>query len=368
MKYLNTLLFLVLTVTVSFSQQTYNNLPVVNAKSAKADYRINDDWTRNTWTISPQANPDVLSVPCVYKQNTFAFYTDIDSISFTITAAKTKQFYVKTGDGKYALTEIRGIAYKPVQYDHTAKKPTYEFWYSTKQNNEYLNRLRTQYHLDDLIKGLHTDSARALRIVNWCHNQWSHDGNNEPLKSDAISILEEAKGGKLFRCVEYGIVTTAALQAIGLPARVLGLKIKEVETTKSGAGHVLLEVYLTDMKKWVLLDGQWDVMPVLNNVPLNAIEFQHAISSNYDKLAIRSLSGTNKGEYTKWIFPYLYYLDVKFDNREGEANVKEMHDGKPNLMLVPTESKNPTIFQRKFPIDNMLYSHSISDFYATPSK
>lgn len=66
--------------------------------------------------------------------------------------------------------------------------------------------------------------------------------------------------------------------------------IKNVETTKYGAGHVLLEVYLNDLKKWALLDGQWDAVPMINNIPLNAVEFQKAIVENYEGLDIRSSS------------------------------------------------------------------------------
>lgn len=63
--------------------------------------------------------------------------------------------------------------------------------------------------------------------MNWVHHQWRHDGGNEPIKNDAISILEEARTGKNFRCVEYGTVVTACLNAVGLNSRVLGLKMSK---------------------------------------------------------------------------------------------------------------------------------------------
>jgi hypothetical protein len=275
---------------------------------------------------------------------------------------------VKLEDGRYALTEVRGFNYKAVAYDATPKKPAYHFWYENGEGNDYLEKLKTQYKIQELVQGLGSDSARALRVVKWVHDQWQHNGDNQPKKNDAISILEEAKEGKKFRCVEYGIVTTAALNAIGLPARVLALKTKDVETTTSGAGHVLLEVYLKDLKKWALLDGQWDAMPVLDGVPLNAVEFQQAIANHYDRLQVRSLSGTPKMEYARWIFPYLYYLDVPFDNREGIGRAKEFQEGKPSLMLVPQGARNPTVFQQKWPISNAVYTTSLAEFYAPPGE
>ena len=146
----------------------------------------------------------------------------------------------------------------------------------------------------------------------------------------------------------------------------LALKTKEVETTPYGAGHVLLEVYLKDLGRWVLMDGQWDAMPVLNGMPLNAAEFQQAIATNYEALEIRSLSGTSKAAYTRWVYPYLYYLDVKFDNREGVELKKELQGGKPSLMLVPQGAKEPTVFQQKRHINNVVYTRSLADFYAPP--
>jgi hypothetical protein len=114
------------------------------------------------------------------------------------------------------------------------------------------------------------------------------------------------------------------------------------------------------------MDGQWDVMPVLNGVPLNAVEFQNAIANNFAQLEIRSLSRTPKILYINWVYPYLYYLDVPFDNREGVDLKREMQAGKPSLMLVPVGAKQPTIFQKKHAINNVVYTHSLADFYASP--
>jgi hypothetical protein len=44
-------------------------------------------------------------------------------------------------------------------------------------------------------------------------------------------------------------------------------------------------------------------MPVLNNVPLNAVEFQKAIAENYEELEIRTSSAISKRQYIDWIYP-----------------------------------------------------------------
>ncbi|WP_347159750.1 transglutaminase-like domain-containing protein [Pontibacter chitinilyticus] len=354
------------TLSPAFAQKTYKGLPVIEAHGRVADYRIGNEWVRGNWNVSPQLSPDVLKVPVHGKKVQVAFYTDSDSIRFDVKPGKPNQFYVLLNGKDYALTELQGYSFQALAFDKSKKAPAYTLQYEQNADNAYLQELRTRYNLDAVVAGAANDTEKALRMVHWVHQQWQHNGMNEPSNPDALTILSEAKEGKQFRCVEYGIVATTCLNAMGLPARVLGLKMKDAETIESGAGHVLLEVYLPDLKKWTLLDGQFDVMPVLNNVPLNAVEFQQAIAKHYDKLEIRSLSGTSKAGYVKWVYPYLYYFDVKFDNREGVAFERVTVGGKSSLMLVPVGAKQPTVFQKIRPIDYCQYTNAVADFYAAP--
>lgn len=351
-----------------FGQVTHQGLPVLKTNSLSADFRIGNDWERGNWTISPQIEFDSLVIELHSESEEFGFYTDTDSISFTLLPQQLHKFYVLLGDSAFALTIVEGIRpnHEAHEFDTASTNKQLKFWFE--QDNDYLKDLRSKYPLDSLIRQTNTDLEQSVQILHWVHNRWKHDGSNKPQKSDAISILEEAKQGKNFRCVEYGIVAAACLNAVGLKARTLALKTKDVETTQYGAGHVLLEVYLNDLKKWALLDGQWDVMPTLNGVPLNAVEFQKAIVDDYKGIQILTSSTVEKRHYIDWIFPYLYYFDVSFDNASN-ANVKRRTvNGKRSLMLVPIGADNPTIFQINDTIDYCIYTHSLNDFYASPAE
>ncbi|GAA4380699.1 hypothetical protein GCM10023186_19480 [Hymenobacter koreensis] len=357
----------------TFAQSaTYQGLPVIKAQQPRADYRMGREWVKGNWSIAPETSPDVLLLALHKSKETFVFRTDRDSIRYQLTPGSTQRFYVQLADGRYALTEVRSTAFKaePLRFDTQApaQAAAYPFRYEPGVNNAYLTQLRQQYNLDAVVQGARNDTERAQRLLHWVHKQWDHNGENEPQKRDALSILEEAKQGKQFRCVEYGIVATSCLNAYGLKSRVLGLKTKDVETTESGAGHVLLETWLPDLQKWAILDGQWDVMPMLRGKPLNAVEFQQAIAKNYKDLELRSLSGpgVSKMAYVNWIYPYLYYMDVKFDNREGLGLERTKLDGKSGLMLVPVGAKEPTVFQIKSPIKHCVYTRSVAAFYAKP--
>jgi len=366
MKFITAILTFYLLALTTSGQSTYKGFPLIKAKTTQADFRIGNDWVKGNWTISPQIEFDSLIILCHQDSEEFAFYTDFDSITFLVVPENIYKFYVSINDTAYALTVVKGIKPIHLRFDTKTKNRELKFWYEQNNNNEYLNLLRTKYPIDSLVANSKSDTERALKILHWVHIQWQHDGSNEPKKSDAISILEEAREGNKFRCVEYGIVAAACLNAVGLKARTLGLMTKDVQTTKYGAGHVLLEVYLNDLKKWVLLDGQWDVVPMLNNIPLNAVEFQKAIEENYMELDIRTASGISKRHYVDWVTPYLYYFTIPFDNRQGTTPGTQLIQGKSHLMLVPLGADKPTVFQIKNKIDYCLYTNSLNDFYAPP--
>lgn len=350
------------------NQSTYEGLPQIKAESDQTYCRIGDERVKSSWIFSPQSELDSLFLNCYSDSMTVTFYTDLDSITFNLSPERICKFYVAFNDTQQTLIVVKGISpnFNTLQFDKTLKDTNLNFWYELNVNNEYLKLLRSKFPIDSLIEDAKTDTERVQNIIDWVHVQWQHNGNNQPEKRDAISILEEAKEGKSFRCVEYGIVATACLNAIGLRARTLALKTKDVETLQYGAGHVLLEVFLNDLEKWVLLDAQWDVMPVLNGVPLNAVEFQKAISENYAELEIRTASKTSKQNYIGWIYPYLFYFDISFDNRQGTGFEPNIVNGKRKLMLVPLGEKNPTIFQKIGTIDYCIYTNSLNDFYRQP--
>lgn len=228
-------------------------------------------------------------------------------------------------------------------------------------NDPYLIDLRTRYDLEGIISGSKNDLERVEKLCHWVHGLWKHNGRNEPIKKGPISIIEEAKRGKRFRCVEYSVVLSGCLNAVGIPARIVSLMTKDVETRKSGAGHVVVEAYLRDMEKWIFVDPQWDVIPCLDGVPLNAVEFQRMLAKRKKELGILSLSRKNAHKYFRWISPYLYYFAVKFDNRVWKTDVSSKR-----VMLVPIGAREPKVFQRRFPMYNVIYTHSINSFYPEP--
>ena len=267
-----------------------------------------------------------------------------------------------------AIVVITG-GYRVQPLDFTTTTEDHEFSWSD-PDGPYLSRMREEFALDSIVQDTTDDFERMKRVSTWVHGLWDHDGYNQPQANDPISIVKEAAEGNHFRCVEYSIVLQGALNALGIPARTLGLKTSDVETRESGAGHVVVEAYLQDMDKWVMIDSQFDVIPLLDGIPLSAVELQDALARGARGLDVASASGSttlldhlkHRVFYFNWIGQYLYFFDVPLDHRfvTGASQQK--------LMLVPLGADPPTVFQRKWPLGDLIHTSSIEAFYPRPGR
>lgn len=244
----------------------------------------------------------------------------------------------------------------------TASTGEFQLEYSDISGRDDLVKLRKEYKLDSLIKDCRTDFEKVAKIQSWVQSRWEHDGKNVPEYNDAIYILKEAEKGKRFRCVEYSIVANQCLSALGFKVRGLGLMTRDISKVKWGGGHAVNEVYLDDVKKWVFIDPQYDVIPVANDTPLNAVELQNYISEGKDFQLLNPNNTITKDEYVKWIGPYLYYF---YTSLKGERiSIWDRIIGtKKQLTLYPIGAEKPRYFQKMMRINNSYYTHSVRDFY-----
>lgn len=259
---------------------------------------------------------------------------------------------------------------KEISFTQTPPNPLFEFYYSDTLANEFLGEIRNKYDINLLVRDQKSDLDKIKTILDWTSNQWKHNGSNNPTKQDALTILKEAREGKQFRCVEYGIVATATLNSIGIPARTLGLKTRDVEKVMRGAGHVVSEVYSNELGKWIFIDPQFNIIPTLNGHPLNGVEFQREIFNKNANLKLINKQGELSKEeaesYINWVGKYLFYFDVLFDQKTLDSDDFKRINGMTKLTLVPVGQKEPRIFQRHNKINYSYYTHSLNDFYRKP--
>lgn len=228
------------------------------------------------------------------------------------------------------------------------------------QNDSEMVIFRIENSIDELKSKNNNNYETLKNIVKWTHDQWLHNGKQEPTSSDPLTILREVSEGQNFRCVEYAIIVAASAQCLGLPARVLSLRRKDVETAKYNAGHVVAEVWIDEFDKWVMADAQAGVIAEMDGIPLNAVELQENMTKIGSNLQLQGSSNIRPRKYINWISSYLYYFQVVVDQKFYPLSSKQ---DKEKIMLVPKGAIKPTIFQREYPIENCIYVSNPETFY-----
>jgi len=352
----------------SDKKETEKKPPVIKATSTETAYKVGEDWFVGRWSVAPQVAHDTLQITSYGTKTDFTFKTNIDSISFTIEANTHKDFYVQLNDSVLAHTIITAIPFKTKPIGHTEIEDSDIKIKYQQGESSYIQNLKKAYPL--ALSETATDQEKVLQVLHWTNSRWKHSGNNSPKKNDAISILQEAEAGGRFPCFAYAIVLRDQLNALGYKARTVYLKTADAKTRKGSPGHVATEVFLNDLQKWVFIDGQFNVMPSLNGVPLNAVEFQNAISTDFDAFQLLSLASNDakpsKTSYVEFVYDYLFYIDTTLDNRY-EIDTRHLIDGKASLMLVPSGAENLDYINFwEMDVKYCKYTTSAKTFYAKP--
>ena len=210
-------------------------------------------------------------------------------------------------------------------------------------NADFMKALSQSRFPENQISTSNSQIEKIQMMMNWAYNLWKHDGGNDPGTMDPKVILEKAIKGENFRCVEYAILTVSAAIALGLNGRVVGLRTKDMETAEYGAGHVVAEVYNSDLKKWVMVDSQFMLIPVVDGEPSSVFDL---VTGAAESKRIEFIDMTGKRiqhqVYLNWLKPYLYYIAIRIDQRYG-LNTENFDQ----IILVPMGAKVPEKFQRR---------------------
>ena len=133
--------------------------------------------------------------------------------------------------------------------------------------NPKIKQLREKYKLDEVVAAGKTEFEKQVLLMTWAKKSLPFGSPPEGKDGlrNAQEILEEAaKPGVKFFCVQYASVLLSAVQAMGWPARQVGID-----------SHCFMEVWSNQHRKWVMLDPTPSVYAEKNGVPLNTYEIRH---------------------------------------------------------------------------------------------
>ncbi len=209
--------------------------------------------------------------------------------------------------------------------------------------------LRDTWRLKEVIAGKKSELEQQLALAAWVHDRWEHAGATEPSRPEARTILAEAAQGKRFRCVEYSITLAETLQAVGFPARVVGLS-RDGVSHGVGKGHVITEVWNNELGRWIVIDGQNNGTWRRNEAILNAAEVRALLIAG-KRAELRFGLGpsswrTWKGAFDEpglradWI-RYFHHLTYGFENTRASGAYK----GRTRVALVHPGERYEPVFQ-----------------------
>ena len=133
---------------------------------------------------------------------------------------------------------------------------------------EVLAELRQQERLDDRVAGSASDREAFRRLMEWTGDQWQLGTPNPYPPPDARIILRDIRSGFTSGfCAQYCFVLCQAIQSFGIPARMVTI-----------TGHEVVEAWLRDERRWVLLDPTYRAQVVdPGGRPLDALEIRRGV-------------------------------------------------------------------------------------------
>ncbi len=164
----------------------------------------------------------------------------------------------------------------------------------------HLQALRQKYNLDGVVAGANSDLERAVRLRDWVKSRWDHEQPVTPPPWDALYFLDRTdKKIEAFYCVHYSITFMQCCLTLGIPARLINLGRgicrqdtergygREMDANAPCDEHVVNEVWVDDLGKWVMMDVDFDIHYSLDGLPLNALEIHRALVEDHlDRLSV----------------------------------------------------------------------------------
>lgn len=255
-----------------------------------------------------------------------------------------------------------------LEFDKTPPPDDFKFCYDTTESTSGRLHLVSAYRLDSVTDGSATDLERVVRLTNLTAQLIGPKLGKEFHNGDLERTLDQASKGKKLPVDAHARVLTAFLKALGMQARSVFVMTDDAALKRSGSGHTITEVWLRDAKKWCMADPRFNIIPMLGEFPLNAVELQAAIIENRD-YKFFDLSGEKSDDavidYLEFIPHRLFYFVTEIDQRSMPVEPCEIN-GKNHVILVPNGRDVPPYFQRDYLLDDHHVIRSKEAFYAAP--
>lgn len=212
--------------------------------------------------------------------------------------------------------------------------------------------LAQRYELDTVIQHARRDSERLDALLRWALNRWEPQAGRSSGSNNPLDILARVSQGEQFGRSDFVTVLSHALQAMGIPARMVELHTRDSHWRPLGGCYTGLEAFLSEENTWVWVDAQYDAIILNRGKYCSALEIKDALLSRTHELElISALEGTDIDSYLAFLAPF---LDVVIAQPLGQSR---------RFALIPPQLRFP---RRHHLFGRRLYDqvcHSRDTFY-----
>jgi hypothetical protein len=266
-------------ITLMFVNQLYSLAQekpiIIKASSTTVDIRDGETFTKGAWRISPEIKPDIYTTS--NKNAKVTFYTNLDSISFTIKPNAKYNFIILLNNKDSAYTQIVFVPgyletlKKADKYNLNDNRTIPNFTYQT-ADNANLSSLRNHFKLDS-IAGTGNEVSQILNLMHWIHNYVPHDGiHNNPMIMNAESMITVCrKENRGLNCRGLAITLNECYLSMGFKSRYVTCLPKDSLGIDNDC-HVINMVYSNMLHKWVWIDPTFEAYVMNENGDLLGIE------------------------------------------------------------------------------------------------
>jgi hypothetical protein len=264
---------LAITVSVSLYAQK-KSMPVMKASSLTVDIRDGAEFKKGNWTIMPNVKPDIYTTIVNGASKKITFYTDIDSMTFTVKPNERLNFIILVNGKDSALTQIYmpyylGTLQKAGVFNKKDTRPLPAFTYQA-ASAEPLVQLRKAFNLDS-IAGTGNEISKILNLLHWIHNLVPHAGDGMlPPVRNAMAMLAVCKQEKRgLNCRGLSTVLNECYLSLGFKSRFLTCLPKDSTDTEC---HVINMVFSETLQKWLWIDPTHDAYVMNEKGELLSVE------------------------------------------------------------------------------------------------
>jgi transglutaminase superfamily protein len=145
-----------------------------------------------------------------------------------------------------------------------------------RQSEEAPSLLAFRTEVAALIKPNMSNLETAIAIRHWCRSQQTGDWGTIDISSeDPRLLLDRQRIGISGACRRFAYVFAGALLAAGLDCRVVTVS---PSLYKSNSSHTIVEVWISELHKWVLMDSMFDAMFLVDGAPASLLEVHEGLT------------------------------------------------------------------------------------------